>query len=86
MSRSDEQHKEESEPLMYERPDLSYVIVQTVLYGIMALITRRFVFLWTPSMCILAGVGVCDSWLWSWISRKLQLPKTVVEQMDLVDC
>jgi hypothetical protein len=75
-SRSDEQCKGELiDPVMYERPDLSYAVVQTVLYGAMALTTRRFTFLWTPSMCILSGVGVCDSRLWNWVSKKLQLQK-----------
>ena len=71
---------------MYRRPDLSYFAVQTVFYGLMALTTRRFVFLWGPSMCILAGAGVCDTKIWDWLATTLRLPNTVVILVSLKTC
>lgn len=78
LCRVSEPEEKGSDPLMYKRPDLSYFVVQSVLYGVMALTTRRFVFLWVPSMCVLAGAGLCDTRLWGWISRQLHLTKKVV--------
>ena len=37
----------------------------------MALAVLRFKFLWTPHMCVLAAVGICDYSVWEAILHKL---------------
>ncbi|XP_065838350.1 protein C-mannosyl-transferase DPY19L3-like [Oscarella lobularis] len=59
-------------PLLYARPDWSYLLVQTTLYGILALTTRRFIYLWAPSMCVVAGAGICNCTVWKWAWEKVK--------------
>ncbi|GAB6022522.1 hypothetical protein CHUAL_006629 [Chamberlinius hualienensis] len=43
----------------------AYHTVQTVLFAILGMTTRRMVCLWVPHMCLVTAAGVCSPVLWS---------------------
>ena len=56
--------------LFAKRPELAYHLIQVVFFGAMAVTTLRMKYLWTPYMCVLAGVSVGDFAIWQWVLEK----------------
>ncbi|XP_072036179.1 protein C-mannosyl-transferase DPY19L3-like isoform X2 [Amphiura filiformis] len=63
-------HQEGTIHLLSHRPELVYHTIQSVFFGIMALAVMRFKFLWTPHMCVLAAVGICEYSVWEAVLAK----------------
>ncbi|XP_077866420.1 protein C-mannosyl-transferase DPY19L3-like, partial [Saccoglossus kowalevskii] len=59
--------------ILSERPELVFHAIQTVFFGLMALSTMRFKYLWTPEMCILAGFAIGDSKTWKFLVKKFNI-------------
>ncbi|XP_041463579.1 probable C-mannosyltransferase DPY19L3 [Lytechinus variegatus] len=53
------------------RPDLAYHTLQTIPFGLMALLVVRMKFVWTPQMCVLAAFGIGNASLWRWLLGKV---------------
>ena len=51
---------------------LSFLLGQSIIFGILAATTRRFQCFWTPYMCIFAACAIADSDIWSSLFEKLQ--------------
>lgn len=52
-------------------PDLAYNLFLSILFGVVALSTVRFKFLWTPHMCVLAGACASHHQMWEEMLRRL---------------
>ena len=44
---------------------------QSLLFGVMAMTTYRMKCFWSPYICIMASVMVCDTEMWGFIADKL---------------
>lgn len=47
-----------------QRPYISFLTIEAVEFGILALLTLRIKYLWTPHMCLVAALGICDWEIW----------------------
>lgn len=74
-------HPSRHHHLLSSRPDLAFHAVQAVFFGALAMSTLRMKYLWTPYMCILAGVGVADYRAWRCVLAKLQSNQEVIVQI-----
>ncbi|XP_048886250.1 probable C-mannosyltransferase DPY19L3 isoform X1 [Brienomyrus brachyistius] len=54
------------------RPDVSYNLLHTVLFGLLAYSTMRMKYLWTGHMCAFAAYGLCGRELWGICLRTLR--------------
>ncbi|KAI8510976.1 hypothetical protein Bbelb_118920 [Branchiostoma belcheri] len=45
-------------PLLSRRPQLAYHAISAAVFGCLAVSTKRFKYLWTPHMCVLAAAGI----------------------------
>ncbi len=52
-----------------------YVTIQSLLFGLVAMTTVRFKYLWVPYMCVVAGGGVSHCRTWKALSGRLGLPE-----------
>ncbi|XP_064193395.1 protein C-mannosyl-transferase DPY19L3 isoform X1 [Anguilla rostrata] len=53
-------------------PDVSYNLLHTVCFGVLALSTMRMKYLWTGHMCAFAAYGVCGKELWGLYLRVIR--------------
>ncbi|XP_023930612.1 probable C-mannosyltransferase DPY19L3 [Lingula anatina] len=66
--------------LLANRPELAYHLVQSVLFGVMAVMVLRMKYLWTPYMCILASWGISDYQTWKFVLAKLNIRREIFVQ------
>ncbi|XP_066098562.1 protein C-mannosyl-transferase DPY19L3 isoform X1 [Saccopteryx bilineata] len=55
------------------RPETTYNLVHTVLFGFLALSTMRMKYLWTPHMCVFAASGLCSPEVWGLLLKVAHL-------------
>ncbi|XP_078667417.1 protein C-mannosyl-transferase DPY19L3-like [Branchiostoma floridae x Branchiostoma belcheri] len=60
-------------PLLSRRPQLAYHAISAAVFGCLAVSTKRFKYLWTPHMCVLAAAGVADFEAWKILLKKLHI-------------
>ncbi|KAL5009746.1 hypothetical protein ScPMuIL_012051, partial [Solemya velum] len=65
--------------LLTSRPELAFHAIQAVFFGALGMSTLRMKFLWTPYMCILAGLGVSDYKAWRTILSQLKTQGMMVQ-------
>ncbi|XP_019617751.1 PREDICTED: probable C-mannosyltransferase DPY19L3 [Branchiostoma belcheri] len=56
-----------------KRPQLAYHAISAAVFGCLAVSTKRFKYLWTPHMCVLAAAGVADFEAWKILLKKLHI-------------
>ena len=52
-------------------PELAYNLFLSILFGVVALSTVRFKFLWTPHMCVLAAACASHHQVWGELQKRL---------------
>lgn len=71
--------------VIFAQPELAYHALQSLLFAVMATTTLRMKYLWTPHLCVLAGVTLCHPAPWKWVLCRCRVSNTRVVQCLHVD-
>ncbi|XP_071112978.1 protein C-mannosyl-transferase DPY19L3-like [Haliotis cracherodii] len=67
--------------ILSNRPEVAYIAIQTLLFGLLAMSTLRMKYLWTPYMCVLGSVAFVDNTMWKAVMKKFKLKEFSVQMM-----
>ena len=67
-------------------PELAYNLFLSIMFGVVALSTVRFKFLWTPHMCVLAAACASHHQVWKELLRRLGVQGKVVSCIPVCPC
>uniref|UniRef100_A0A915J3X9 C-mannosyltransferase DPY19L3 n=1 Tax=Romanomermis culicivorax TaxID=13658 RepID=A0A915J3X9_ROMCU len=55
------------------RPELAYLLIQSIASGFLAMMALRMKYLWTPHLCVLAAMSLGDSDIWTTLIAKFRV-------------
>lgn len=77
--RKKEETTEEATPLfLNSHAEVVYQAIQSVFFGVLAMSTLRFKFLWTPHMCLFAAGVFCNQSFWKAVLNKIGIKQIYV--------
>ncbi|XP_020618146.1 probable C-mannosyltransferase DPY19L3 [Orbicella faveolata] len=80
--RKNEETTEEATPLfLNSHAEVVYQAIQSVFFGVLAMSTLRFKFLWTPHMCLFAAGVFCNQSFWKAVLNKIGIKQIYAKIM-----